>query len=60
MAAKINWHRYRTELRQCHRMYTQAGPGAESDIYDRCVRFSVERLEKILCVLRGLVVPSVL
>jgi len=27
-------------------MYTQAGPGAESDIYDRCVRFSVERLEK--------------
>jgi len=46
MAAKINWHRYGTELRHCHRMYTQAGPGAESDIYDRCVRFSVERLEK--------------
>ena len=22
MAAKINWHRYRTKLRHCHPMYT--------------------------------------
>ena len=25
MAAKINWNRYETKLRHCHRVYTQRG-----------------------------------
>jgi len=56
MAAKINWHRYGTKLRHCHRMYcSDQQQGDLSHILDVCITNIGAAKIVIACVLFFLV-----